>query len=67
MSPDDVEVGQGVCLKHDRNQPFAQCLNICEQLLSCGIRWSMLKRIIHICWPLATFGSSGGLGCGEDG
>ena len=48
VSPDDVEVSLGVCLKHDCNQPFAECFDICEQLLSCGIRWSLLKRIIHI-------------------
>ena len=54
VSPDDVEVSLGVCAKYNCNQPCAECFDICEQLLSCGIRWSLLKCVIHILRLLST-------------
>ena len=48
VPPDDVEMSLGVCLKHGCNQPFTERFDIREQLLSCSIRWSLLKLIIHI-------------------
>src|SRR6266704_225552 len=48
VSPDDVQVSLGICLEHEGYQPFTVPLDICQQLLTCGIRRSLLKRIIHI-------------------
>src|SRR5207247_8697764 len=35
-------------------QPAAECFDIREHLLSCGICWCLHKLIIHIRWLLAT-------------
>src|SRR5256885_1600050 len=37
-----------ICLKYDGDQLFAQRLDIREHLLSRGMRWSLLKHILHI-------------------
>ena len=54
VPPDNVEVSLGVCLKHDSNQLLTQRFDLRQQLFSCGIRWSLLKLIIHIHGLLAT-------------
>src|SRR5438105_6771012 len=54
VSPHDVEMSLGVCLKHDSHQTFTERLDICQHLLSCGIHWSLLKDIIHIRLLLST-------------
>jgi len=58
VSPDDVEVSLGVCLRYDSHQAFTQCSDICEQLLACGIGWSLFKRIIHIGRLLTTLNNA---------
>src|SRR5207247_1171635 len=58
VSPNDIKVSLGVCLKHDSHQPFTEYFDICQHGPSCGIGWSLFKHIIHMRWLLTTLNNA---------